>query len=65
MTDNIPEPLNLIAGRRVPPAAGRVMEVRSPIDGEVFAAIADSDAADVDAAVTAARAALRTGNGAA
>ena len=54
----LPDPLNLIAGNWVPARSGQQMDVVSPIDGEIFAAIADSDGADIDAAVTAARAAL-------
>ena len=62
MTDPFPQPLNLIGGDWVPPRTGRTMEVRSPLDGEVFAAIADSDAADIDAAVAAARHAFEEGD---
>ena len=58
---NIPKPLNLINNQWVPARSGRVMDVLSPLDGEVFAQIADSDAADIDAAVTAARAAFEGG----
>ncbi|WOI57734.1 aldehyde dehydrogenase family protein [Palleronia sp. LCG004] len=57
----LPEPLNLIGGEWVPARSGGEMDVVSPIDGEVFARIADSDAADVDAAVQAARAAFEGG----
>lgn len=57
----IPEPLNLIGNAWVPPVSGRVIDVISPIDGQPFARIADSDAADIDAAVTAARAAFDGG----
>ena len=44
------------------PASGeRTLEVISPIDGKPFTTIADGDAADIDRAVTAARAAFETG----
>ena len=56
------EPLNLIAGDWVPARSGARMAVVSPRDGQHFAEIADSDAADIDAAVAAARAALETGD---
>ena len=39
-----PEPLNLIGNEWVPALSGRVMDVVSPIDGQPFAQIADSDA---------------------
>ncbi|WP_417773677.1 aldehyde dehydrogenase family protein [Stappia sp.] len=57
----LPDPLNLIGGRWIPAASGREMDVRSPIDGEVFTSIADSGPEDVDAAVAAARAAFDGG----
>lgn len=57
----IPEPLNLIGNAWVPSVSSRVMDVLSPIDGQPFARIADSDAADIDAAVAAARAAFDGG----
>ena len=57
----IPAPMNLIANQWVPARSGRVMEVLSPLDGEAFAQIADSDASDIDAAVEAARAAFDGG----
>ena len=60
--DLLPDPLNLIGGRWVPAASARELEVRSPVDGEVFAAIADSGPEDVDAAVAAARAAFDGGD---
>jgi aldehyde dehydrogenase (NAD+) len=50
--------LNLIGGRRVGAADGRTLDVIGPSDGAAFAAIARSGAADVDAAVKAARAAF-------
>ncbi|SFN65110.1 aldehyde dehydrogenase (NAD+) [Roseovarius lutimaris] len=58
----IPKPLNLIGGDWVPALSGAELEVRSPIDGEVFTTIADSGPADIDAAVAAARAAFQTGD---
>ncbi|WP_186398313.1 aldehyde dehydrogenase family protein [Stappia sp. P2PMeth1] len=57
----LPRALNLIDGRWVPAASGKEMDVRSPIDGEVFTRIADSGPEDVDAAVAAARAAFDGG----
>ncbi|SLN21099.1 Betaine aldehyde dehydrogenase [Roseovarius gaetbuli] len=57
----IPKPLNLIGGQWVPALSGAELDVRSPIDGEVFTSIADSGPADIDAAVAAARAAFETG----
>ncbi|PKQ11961.1 MAG: aldehyde dehydrogenase [Alphaproteobacteria bacterium HGW-Alphaproteobacteria-1] len=57
----IPPPLNLIGNAWVPALSGKVMDVLSPIDGLPFARIADSDAADIDAAVAAARAAFDGG----
>jgi len=60
-TPVIPKPLNLIGNAWVPALSGKVMDVLSPIDGLPFAQIADSDAADIDAAVAAARAAFDGG----
>lgn len=57
----LPKPLNLIGGKWVPAASGDEMDVRSPIDGEVFTTIAASQPDDVDAAVQAARAAFDDG----
>ncbi|MCA1777271.1 MAG: aldehyde dehydrogenase family protein, partial [Loktanella sp.] len=57
----LPKPLNLIGGAWVPAASGDEMDVRSPLDGEVFTTIAASQPSDVDAAVKAARAAFDTG----
>lgn len=54
----VPKPLNLIGGSWVPTVSGKEMDVVSPIDGKVFTRIADSEAADVDAAVKVARAAF-------
>ncbi|HZB37078.1 MAG TPA: aldehyde dehydrogenase family protein [Beijerinckiaceae bacterium] len=50
--------LNLVGGKRVPAADDRTIDVVCPSDGTLFAAIARSGAADVDAAVKAARAAF-------
>jgi aldehyde dehydrogenase (NAD+) len=50
--------LNVIGGRRVPAADDRTIDVVCPSDGKPFAAIARSGAADIDAAVKAARAAF-------
>ncbi len=47
-----------INGAYVKPVAGRTFETRNPYSGEVWASIAHADAADVDAAVAAAKAAL-------
>ncbi|MDT8326893.1 MAG: aldehyde dehydrogenase family protein [Roseovarius sp.] len=57
----LPKPLNLIGGQWTPAASGEEMEVRSPLDGEVFTTIAASQAADVDAAVKSARLAFDEG----
>lgn len=59
---NIPLPLNLVGGQWQPALSGKAMDVISPIDGQVFAAISDSEAEDVEAAVLAARAAFDTGD---
>jgi aldehyde dehydrogenase (NAD+) len=53
-----PLSLNLVGGKRVPAADDRTIDVVCPSDGTLFAAIARSGAADVDAAVKAARAAF-------
>ena len=57
----LPRPLNLIDNRFVPAASGAEMDVLSPIDGPPFAAIPDSAAEDVDAAVASARHAFDAG----
>lgn len=54
----LPQALNLIGGRGWAAASGRELPMISPIDGQPFAAIADSGPEDIDAAVDAARAAL-------
>src|SRR5215213_3569711 len=53
-----PLQLNLIGGEKRPAADGRVLDVVCPSDGLPFAAVPRSNAADVDAAVAAARAAF-------
>jgi aldehyde dehydrogenase (NAD+) len=58
----IPLPLNLVGGIWQPALSGAVMDVISPIDGQVFASIADSSPEDVAAAVMAARAAFDQGD---
>jgi aldehyde dehydrogenase (NAD+) len=49
---------NLIGGRDVAASDGAMLDVLSPVDGSLFARIASGTAADVDAAVKAARAAF-------
>ncbi|MFT7136900.1 MAG: aldehyde dehydrogenase (NAD+), partial [Akkermansiaceae bacterium] len=58
---SLPKPLNLIGGKWVPAASGDEMDVRSPLDGEVFTTIAAAQPEDVDAAVKAAREAFDIG----
>jgi acyl-CoA reductase-like NAD-dependent aldehyde dehydrogenase len=48
-----------IAGADVPPRTGRTYETRNPFTGQAWAQVADGGPEDVDAAVGAARAALR------
>ncbi|MEF7612525.1 aldehyde dehydrogenase family protein [Aquincola sp. MAHUQ-54] len=50
--------LHFIGNRLVPPASGASIPVVDPSDGQAFEAIARGDAADVDAAVQAARSAF-------
>jgi len=52
------EKLLLIGGQWLPAASGRTSPTINPATGDVIAQIAEGDAADVDRAVTAARAAL-------
>ncbi|MDB5806885.1 MAG: aldehyde Dehydrogenase [Betaproteobacteria bacterium] len=54
---------HLIANRWVAPAGGATLPVLDPADGEIFAYIARGNAADIDAAVIAARAAYDGGDG--
>ncbi len=49
---------NYIGGKFLPPAAGNYLDNFNPATGEIFGKIPDSDAADVEAAVAAARAAF-------
>jgi acyl-CoA reductase-like NAD-dependent aldehyde dehydrogenase len=51
----------VIAGRRVPAASGETFECLSPIDGRKLADVARGRAADIDAAVSAARQAFEDG----
>ncbi|HCW17041.1 MAG TPA: aldehyde dehydrogenase [Achromobacter sp.] len=53
----------IIDGRKADAADGRTIDVVSPVDGKVFTTIPRGQQADVDAAVTAARAALDGGWG--
>ena len=48
----------IIGGKAVQAQSGKTLEVRSPVDGQVFATIPRGEAADIDAAVGAARLAL-------
>ncbi len=50
-----------IDGRVTPAASGATLDTISPIDGRVLTTIADGDAADIDRAVAAARAAFERG----
>ncbi|GAA4227137.1 5-carboxymethyl-2-hydroxymuconic-semialdehyde dehydrogenase [Sagittula marina] len=51
--------LNHIDGQTVPAHSGALMDTISPVDGTKLADVAKSDAADIDAAVAAAKAAFR------
>jgi phenylacetaldehyde dehydrogenase len=51
---------NLIDGKHVPAASGKLTAVRNPATGEVIAQVAESEAADVDVAVQAARRAFES-----
>lgn len=59
---DLPRYGNFIGGQEIAPSTGKYFPTENPYDGKVWAEIARSDARDVDAAVTAAHAAL---NGAA
>lgn len=61
INNSISKSQNLIGNAWVPAQSGRVLPVVSPIDGTTFSEIPDSDAADVDLAVAAAREAFETG----
>lgn len=52
---------NIVDGRQVPAADGRTLEALCPSDGQPFAVMARSSAADIDAAVKAARRAFAEG----
>ena len=54
---NGPMPLNFIANQSAPALNGQTLDVIDPSDGQVFEQIPRSQAADIDQAVTAARAA--------
>lgn len=51
----------LINGQWVPAQSGRTFDVFNPASAEVIAQVAEGEAADIDAAVRAARAALEEG----
>src|SRR5436190_20375800 len=55
VSTELPRIPNLVDGRLVPPSSGRWLDVIEPATGQVFALAPDGDAADVDAAVDAAR----------
>ena len=57
--DNSPMQLNFIANQSVPALAGQTLNVIDPSDGQVFDQIQRSQAADIDQAVLAARAAFQ------
>jgi aminomuconate-semialdehyde/2-hydroxymuconate-6-semialdehyde dehydrogenase len=57
-TDDI-RGLNFINGEYRPGASGRTFDNISPVDGSLVSVVHEADASDVDAAVTAARAALK------
>ncbi len=57
-----PHCLALIGGATAPAASGATFDCISPIDGRKLAAVAACDAADVEAAVAAARAAFERGD---
>jgi aminomuconate-semialdehyde/2-hydroxymuconate-6-semialdehyde dehydrogenase len=58
MSSTVKEILHFIDGRYVPSASGRKFEDRSPVDNRLIAQVHEGGRAEVDAAVTAARAAL-------
>jgi 4-guanidinobutyraldehyde dehydrogenase / NAD-dependent aldehyde dehydrogenase len=51
----------IIAGRYVDAKSGKTFEKRSPVDGRVLGTVAEGDAAEVEAAVAAARKAYEDG----
>jgi len=48
----------LIGGKQCPPASGNYYPIHSPVDGKLFAEVADANEADVDTAVIAAKSAF-------
>lgn len=58
----VPAQQHFIDGRAVPGQSGETLEVVSPIDGRAFSSLARGVAADVDAAVGAARRAFERGS---
>ena len=56
-----PEGRAFIDGAYVPALSGKTFAKSSPIDGRVFAQVADCDAADIDRAVAAARRSFASG----
>jgi gamma-glutamyl-gamma-aminobutyraldehyde dehydrogenase len=59
--DEVPLQRHFIGGRHTPAIEGGMLDVISPIDGRVLTQIADGSAADIDAAVSAARVAFEDG----
>jgi aldehyde dehydrogenase (NAD+)/betaine-aldehyde dehydrogenase len=59
VTTPLPAWLNLIDGEQRPAQGGRTIEVIDPADGQPFATLPRSDGRDIDAAVSAARAAYQ------
>ena len=59
----LPELKLLIDNRWVPSQSGRTFATTNPSTGEEICQVAEADAADVDAAVRAARAAFESGRG--
>ena len=55
---SLPQYEHFINGVPVPPASGEYFDTENPYTGEVWARIARGNAADVDAAVAAAKAAF-------
>jgi aldehyde dehydrogenase (NAD+) len=62
-SETLPFSANIIGGKNVGAADGRVLDVLCPSDGRAFARIARSGAEDVDGAVSAARKAFEGGWG--
>src|ERR1700744_3175167 len=55
---SVRETFNFIDGRMVPSGAGRLFDNRSPVDNALIARVHEAGQAEVEAAVSAARAAL-------